>query len=131
MIDKIHNRISKIKSKTFHELGFRERENLQEWIAKNPSCLGDEELLIIQKEFDGFNDTNERLDLLALDKAGSLVVIETENSRFNDSSFNTSCKIVLLPTPLGPLYTISNPFFISTIVLLSSIIILWHLMELY
>ena len=62
VIDKIHNRISKIKSKTFHELGFRERENLQEWIAKNPSCLGDEELLIIQKEFDGFNDTNERLD---------------------------------------------------------------------
>jgi hypothetical protein len=27
-----------------------------------------EELLIIQKEFDGFEDTNERLDLLALDK---------------------------------------------------------------
>ena len=37
-----------------------------------------EELLIIQKEFDGFNDTNERLDLLALDKSGTLVVIENK-----------------------------------------------------
>jgi hypothetical protein len=28
----------------------------------------DDELLIIQKEFAGFDDTKERLDLLALDK---------------------------------------------------------------
>ena len=62
VIDKENNKIDKIQSKTFHELGFKEREHLQEWIAKNPECL-DEELLIIQKEFDGFNDTNERLDL--------------------------------------------------------------------
>jgi RecB family endonuclease NucS len=50
---------------------------LQEWIANNPECLG-EELLIIQKEFDGFNDTNERLDLLAVDKQGNVVVIENK-----------------------------------------------------
>ena len=78
VIDKANNKIDKIESKTFHELGFKEREHLQEWIAKNPSCLGDEELLIIQKEFDGFNDTNERLDLLALDKFGALVIIENK-----------------------------------------------------
>lgn len=78
VIDKANNKIDKIESKTFHELGFKEREHLQEWIAKNPSCLGDEELLIIQKEFDGFNDTNERLDLLALDKYGALVIIENK-----------------------------------------------------
>jgi hypothetical protein len=35
-----------------------------------------EELLVIQKEFAGFSDTQERLDLLALDKDGSLVIIE-------------------------------------------------------
>lgn len=34
--------------------------------------------MIIQKEFSGFNDTNERLDLLALDKQGNLVVIENK-----------------------------------------------------
>ena len=37
-----------------------------------------EDLLIIQKEFDGFNDTNERLDLLAIDKEGGLVIIENK-----------------------------------------------------
>lgn len=37
-----------------------------------------EELLILQKEFDGFADTRERLDLLALDKKGRLVIIENK-----------------------------------------------------
>ncbi len=77
MLDKESNKITEIKSKTFHDFGFKEREHLQEWIAKSPECLG-EELLIIQKEFDGFNDTNERLDLLALDKSGTIVVIENK-----------------------------------------------------
>ncbi len=72
------NEISSLDSKTFAELGFRERNHLQEWIAKNPSCLGGEEFLIIQKEFSGFSDTQERLDLLALDKKGSLVIIENK-----------------------------------------------------
>lgn len=77
LINEQENKIEKVQQKTFHELGFKERENLQEWIANNPECLG-EELLIIQKEFNGFNDTNERLDLLALDKQGNLVVIENK-----------------------------------------------------
>src|SRR5690554_5627812 len=77
IIDKDKNRINELEQKTFSELGFRERENLQEWIANNPEALG-EELLIIQKEFNGFNDTNERLDLLALDKEGNLVIIENK-----------------------------------------------------
>ncbi|MDF2857475.1 MAG: hypothetical protein K0Q87_3326 [Neobacillus sp.] len=75
LIDKMQNRISKVTEKTFAELGFRERDHLQEWLANKPEALG-EELLIIQKEFNGFNDTNERLDLLALDKQGNLVIIE-------------------------------------------------------
>jgi hypothetical protein len=77
IIDKEKNNIEKISERTFSELGFKERDHLQEWIAKNPTCLG-EELLIIQKEFDGFNDTRERLDLLALDKFGNLVIIENK-----------------------------------------------------
>jgi len=76
-IDSNSNRISRIQSKSFTELGFKEREHLQEWLANEPSALG-EELLIIQKEFDGFDDTRERLDLLALDKDGNLVVIENK-----------------------------------------------------
>ncbi|HLW29288.1 MAG TPA: DUF4268 domain-containing protein [Brumimicrobium sp.] len=77
LINKEENRISKLKQKTFTELKLREREHLQEWIANNPLSLG-EELLIIQKEFSGFNETNERLDLLALDKFGNVVVIENK-----------------------------------------------------
>ncbi|MEF1282563.1 DUF4268 domain-containing protein [Vibrio antiquarius] len=71
------NRISPIKTKKFSELGFSERKHLQEWLAHQPDALG-EELLIIQKEFDGFDDTRERLDLLALDKDGNLVIIENK-----------------------------------------------------
>ena len=72
LINRGNNQIEKIQQKSFSELGFREREHLQEWIKQNPEALG-EELLIIQKEFSGFSDTNERLDLLALDKQGNLV----------------------------------------------------------
>ena len=32
VIDKEKNRIIKIKSQTFSELGFRERDHLQEWL---------------------------------------------------------------------------------------------------
>lgn len=76
-IDADKNRIEKLKRRTFSELGFKERENLQEWISNEPNVFG-EDLLIIQKEFCGFSETNERLDLLALDKQGTLVIIENK-----------------------------------------------------
>ena len=71
------NELIELSAKRFSELGFKEREHLQEWLAKCPTALG-EELLIIQKEFDGFDETRERLDLLALDKSGNLVLIENK-----------------------------------------------------
>ena len=76
-INKETNTIQKLEQRKFSDLGFRERDHLQEWLAKYPEALG-ESLLIIQKEFNGFDDTNERLDLLALDKEGNLVVIENK-----------------------------------------------------
>ena len=39
IINKETNRIEKIESTTFKHLGFRERQNLQEWIANNPSLI--------------------------------------------------------------------------------------------
>ena len=59
----------------FAALGFQERRDIQEWIADNPGILGDD-LLIIGKEFSGFDRTSERLDLLAVDLDGKLVIIE-------------------------------------------------------
>lgn len=76
-IDKTQNNILPIKEATFTSLHYKERENLQEWIAKNPNIFG-EDLLILQKEFDWFSDTKERLDLLAIDKEWNLVIIENK-----------------------------------------------------
>lgn len=76
-IDRDANRIVRLAERRFADLGFQERRHLQEWLANAPMALG-EELLIIQKEFDGFDDTRERLDLLALDKDGNLVIIENK-----------------------------------------------------
>ena len=76
-IDKQSNKIVKLEERLFSDFGFTERGHLQEWIAKNPEVLG-EDLLIIQKEFSGFNETKERLDLLAIDKTGGLVIIENK-----------------------------------------------------
>jgi hypothetical protein len=76
-IDRGANRILPLTVRSFGDLGFQERRHLQEWIAREPTALG-EDLLIIQKEFAGFSDTQERLDLLALDRNGSLVIIENK-----------------------------------------------------
>src|SRR6056297_3545950 len=76
-VDRTQNRLSRLIQKRFSDLALRERDHLQEWLANQPDALG-EELLIIQKEFDGFDETRERLDLLALDKDGNLVVIENK-----------------------------------------------------
>ena len=58
-VDRNRNRISRLGTKRFGELAFRERDHLQEWLVHEPDALG-EELLIIQKEFDGFDETRER-----------------------------------------------------------------------
>jgi len=77
LIDREKNEARPLSRRTFSDMNFRERNHLQEWIAKKPEILGTS-LLIIQKEFHGFEGTNERLDLLALDKQGNLVIIENK-----------------------------------------------------
>jgi len=77
LVNRSTNEAISLERKTFQELGFKERKHLQEWICKNTEMLG-ERLLIIQKEFSGFDDTNERLDLLAVDEDGDLVIIENK-----------------------------------------------------
>ena len=76
-VDLSDNRLVRLQERRFADLNLREREHLQEWLVRTPDGLG-EELLIVQKEFDGFADTRERLDLLALDKEGRLVVVENK-----------------------------------------------------
>ena len=64
----------RVREVEFSGLDLKE-QHIQEWVADHPEILG-EELLVIGKEFSGFDRTNERLDLLAVDKDGRLVIIE-------------------------------------------------------
>lgn len=90
VLNKTLNKLVKVAPKTFSELGFKEREHLQEWIESNPESL-DEELLFIQKEFGEFGETRERLDLLAIDKHGNLVVIE---NKLDDSGRDVTWQVL-------------------------------------
>jgi hypothetical protein len=62
-------------SVSFSEIGIKERADLEQWIINHPEMLG-EKLLIMTSEFDGFDKSNSRLDILAIDASGGLVVIE-------------------------------------------------------
>ena len=72
--------VESVPEREFGELGLHERYDLQEWIIDKPRILG-EELLIITSEYAGFEDTLNRLDLLAIDREGTLVVIELKRDR--------------------------------------------------
>src|SRR5688572_14100026 len=60
---------------SFTALGVLEVQHIEKWLAAVPEVLG-EELLVITTQFAGFDKTKERSDILALDRAGRLVVIE-------------------------------------------------------
>ena len=74
-IDPSQQKAGAVTEVDFAEVGFRERRDIQEWIADNPSILG-EDLLIIAKEFSAFDKTSDRADLVAVDRVGKVVVIE-------------------------------------------------------
>jgi hypothetical protein len=65
----------KIKEIDFGAHGFREQFDIQEWICKTPAVL-EPGLLMVAKEQACFQGTNERPDLIALDRSGDVVVIE-------------------------------------------------------
>ncbi|HAM79235.1 hypothetical protein [Ornithinibacillus bavariensis] len=70
------NQLIELTETTFADNDIKERQHIEEWIRKSPEVLG-EDLLIIGHEYDKF-EVNERLDLLALDKDGNVVIIEVK-----------------------------------------------------
>jgi hypothetical protein len=72
-VDVINKQLIELKLTSFSELGLRERFDIQEWIEKSPTILG-EELLVIGKEV--ILPSGKRLDLLCVDKAATLVIVE-------------------------------------------------------
>lgn len=66
----------------------REREHLQEWVLEHPEMLGGS-LLVITSECDRWSSARgrerDRLDVLALDPDGHLVVVELKRDEAPDT----------------------------------------------
>lgn len=75
MYDKRKKSLTPCKETEFRSHKLLERQDLSKWVEQYPAILG-EELLVVTSEYDRFDKTSERLDLLAIDKEGNLVVIE-------------------------------------------------------
>jgi len=71
-------RIIPLTPKGFGDLGVMERFDIQDWIEKTPSILG-QELLVIAKELP--LPSGIRLDLLAIDKQANLAIIELKRDK--------------------------------------------------
>ena len=67
--------LEEVPETSFGQEGVLERSDLQRLLLDQPEVLG-ERLLIISEEFCNWQDSNRRIDLLALDSNGRLVVIE-------------------------------------------------------
>ena len=65
----------------FASLGLRERQDLQAYLFDNIAVLG-EDLKVVAQEYGQWEDARRRLDILAVDREGHLVVIELK--RTND-----------------------------------------------
>lgn len=90
MYDKQNKTLKPCKETEFRSHGLLERQDLAKWIEQYPGILG-EELLVVTSEYDRFDKTNERLDLLAVDKAGNVVVIELKR---DDSGKNVDLQAI-------------------------------------
>lgn len=73
--NKTSKQISLQKETDFKSHHVLERQDIEKWVENYPDILG-EELLILSTEYDKFDKTSERLDLLAIDRTGNVVVIE-------------------------------------------------------
>jgi hypothetical protein len=73
------HRLTRHEEATFAALEMYERSDLQQLLKEGISALG-EDLLVISEEFGNWEDARRRIDLLALDKDGRLVVIEIKRT---------------------------------------------------
>ena len=69
------DKAEKVLPETFVGLNIWEKRDVQEWVRGYPEMLG-ENLLILTVEFDQFVNSSNRLDVLAMDHSGNLVVVE-------------------------------------------------------
>lgn len=71
--------ISRIEETTFNLVGLHERRDLQRLLREHVDVIAPE-TLIISEEFGNWEDSRRRIDLLGIDKAANLVVIELKRT---------------------------------------------------
>ena len=74
-----HESLTQIPRATMQGQSFRERDDLQRLLKGSISVISDD-LFLIAEEFSQWEDSRRRIDLLAVDRAGNLVVIELKRS---------------------------------------------------
>lgn len=79
-VDQDSEELEQLPEEEFTELDILEREHFQEWAIEEPRILG-ENLLVITSEYSKFADLRERLDIMAIDPAGKLVVAELKRDK--------------------------------------------------
>lgn len=87
-VDIQNKNLIKLEKTTFFNEKLRERYDIQEWVEKKPEII-EENLLIIGKEVPLPSDI--RIDLLAIDKASNLVIIELKR---DDSGRNVDWQAI-------------------------------------
>jgi len=89
-LDKQNNRIIPCDETDFKSNNILERQHIEKWIENYPAILG-EELFVVTTEYDRFDKTSERLDILALDIDGNVVIIELKR---DDSGKNVDLQAI-------------------------------------
>ena len=79
-VNKESKDLEQLPGRQFSSLGVLERQDIEEWAIDEPRILG-ENLLVITSEFQGFEETSDRLDVLAIDPSGKLVVVELKRDK--------------------------------------------------
>ncbi len=84
-VDQEDTELEQLQEEEFAELDILERDDLQEWAIEEPRVLG-EELLVITSEYAKFADLRERLDIMAIDPDGKLVVAELKRDKADQTT---------------------------------------------
>ena len=71
--------LTRLERTSLTDQGLKERTDLQQILRKKPEAI-EPGLLIISEEFTNWEDTRRRIDLLALDQEGRLVIIELKRA---------------------------------------------------
>ena len=71
--------LTEVPVTSFAVQGIRERDDLQRLLRANIRVLGDD-LLVVAEEYSLFQDVRRRIDLLAVDRRGQLVVVELKRT---------------------------------------------------